>query len=123
MMKTSLLDIIESALNSNLKTIFYENNDGYSATVVLSAQGYPNKYEKGFLIEGLNNLGTDLVFHAGTSINNKNEYITSGGRILNVVGFGDTLDKAISDAYRIVDKIKFKNMHYRKDIGKKGLNC
>ena len=55
MMKTSLLDIIESVLNSDLKTIFYENNEGYCATVVLSAQGYPDKYEKGFLIEGLNN--------------------------------------------------------------------
>ena len=97
-----------------------------SLCIVVCSKGYPDNFNKDIEIENLKNIKLDnneYLFHAGTSINNKNEYITSGGRILNVVGFGDTLDKAISDAYRIVDKIKFKNMHYRKDIGKKGLNC
>ena len=72
-------------------------------------------------ITGLESLDQDLLFHAGTTINSKNKCVTSGGRVLNVVGFGETLEKAISDAYRIISKISFKDMYYRQDIGKKGL--
>ena len=61
------------------------------------------------------------MFHAGTSFDNNNSFITSGGRILNAIGFGKTLELAIQDAYRVVNKVKFKNMYYRKDIAKKGL--
>jgi len=63
----------------------------------------------------------DLVFHAGTKKVDDN-IITSGGRVLNVVGFGDDLKSAIDDAYRIVEGINFDGKIYRKDIGQKGLN-
>jgi len=122
LMDTSLLSIVDSALNSKLKNISYNNKSGYCVTIVLSAKGYPNKYEKGIKIEGLESLGEDLLFHAGTKFNKDSQCVTSGGRVLNVVGFGETLEKAISDAYRIIKKINFKDMYYRTDIGKKGLN-
>ncbi len=122
MMDNSLLDLIESALANQLDSFDYKNKDGYCITVVLAAEGYPGSYEKGCVISGLNNLGNDLVFHAGTSFDADNSFITSGGRILNAIGFGKTLELAIKDAYRIVNKIEFKNMYYRKDIAKKGLN-
>jgi len=122
MMNNSLLDLIESALANQLDSFDYTNKDGYCITVVLAAEGYPGSYEKGSVINGLNNLGNDLVFHAGTSFNADNSFITSGGRILNAIGFGETLELAIKDAYRVVNKIEFKNMYYRKDIAKKGLN-
>ena len=70
----------------------------------------------------MDNLDNNLVFHAGTSFDESNNFISSGGRVLNVIGFGSTLDLAIQDAYSSIDKIKFKNMYYRKDIAKKGLN-
>ena len=122
MMRTSLLDLVTSALNNNLDSFNYKNKEGYCVTVVLAAKGYPQKYEKGYIIDGLDSLDNDLVFHAGTSFDKNNSFITSGGRILNAIGFGKTLDSAIEDAYRVVNKIKFKNMYYRKDIAKKGLN-
>jgi len=121
MMETSLLTLIDAALNSKLKFISYKNKTGYCVTVVLSVEGYPNEYEKGIKIVGLNSLDQDLLFHGGTMIDQDNQYVTSGGRVLNVIGFGETLKKAISDAYRIINKINFKGMYYRTDIGKKGL--
>ena len=121
MMDVSLCNIVESSLNADLKSINYKNKKGYCATVVIAADGYPHEYDKGFIIDGLKDLGKDLVFHAGTSLNDNSEYITSGGRVLNVIGRGESLDLAIKDAYRIIKKIKFKKMYYRSDIGKKGL--
>ena len=82
MMNTSLFDIIDASLNQGLKSIDYKNKQGYCATVVVAADGYPHKYDKGFVIEGLNDLGDDLVFHAGTSLNSSNQFVTSGGRVL-----------------------------------------
>ncbi len=121
MMNSSLNDLIISALESKLSDFNYLNNNGYCVTVVLAANGYPGKYEKGYVIEGLNSLENELVFHAGTSLKNNN-FITSGGRILNVVGFGNTLENAIESTYRTVQKIDFKNKYFRKDIAKKGLS-
>ena len=121
MMDISLCDIITASLNRDLKSINYKNKEGYCATVVIAADGYPHKYDTGFIIDGLQDLGKDLVFHAGTSLNNDNKYVTSGGRVLNVVGYGASLELAIKNAYRIVKKINFKKMYYRSDIGKKGL--
>ena len=122
MMDTSLLSLIDSTLNQKLDSIKYKNKRGYCVTVVLAAKGYPGSYEKHHLINGLNNLDDNLVFHAGTSFDESNNIISSGGRVLNVIGFGNTLDLAIQDAYSSIDKINFKNMYYRKDIAKKGLN-
>jgi phosphoribosylamine--glycine ligase len=122
MMKSSLYELIESALDNRLDVFEYENKSGYCVTVVLAADGYPSSYDKGHEILGLNNLGDDLVFHAGTSVDSSGKFITSGGRVLNVVGFGSDLSLAIEDSYRVANKIKFKNIYFRKDIAKKGLN-
>ena len=122
LMETDLLDLIEAIENKNLSQNIFKNKDEYCVTVVLSSGGYPNSYNKGLEIQGLETLKDDLVFHAGTSKNKDNNYITSGGRVLNVVGKGKTLQIAIDNAYKIIKKIKFKDMYYRKDIGKKGLN-
>ena len=89
---------------------------------MLAADGYPGIYKKGYKIEGLNKLNEDLVFHAGTSLDDKNNFITSGGRILNILGFGKNLNEAIKDVYINVDKVNFKNKYYRTDIANKGLN-
>ena len=121
MMNSSFNDLIVSALDCKLSEFNYTNNNGYCVTVVLAAKGYPGKYEKGHIIEGLNSLENELVFHAGTSIKN-NKFVTSGGRILNVVGLGNTLENAIDNAYKIVDKIDFENKYFRLDIAKKGLS-
>lgn len=122
LMETNLLDLIEAIESKNITQNIFKNKDEYCVTVVISSGGYPNSYNKGMEIQGLENLKDDLVFHAGTSKNKDNNYITSGGRVLNVVGKGKTLQIAIDSAYKTINKIKFNDMYYRKDIGKKGLN-
>ncbi len=84
--------------------------------VVLVSEGYPLKYEKGFEIQGLEDVKDATVFHAGTRIMD-NKLITWGGRVLNVVACGKSLSEAREKVYREVKKIRFKNMFYRRDIG------
>ena len=122
MMEVSLLDLIESTLDKTLDTFLYKNKDGYCVTVVLASKGYPGSYKVDKIIRGFSDLESDLVFHAGTKIDNQNNLVSSGGRVLNVIGYGNTLKDAIDDAYRIVKKIKYDSMFFRKDIGKKGLD-
>ena len=89
-----------------------------AVTVVLAAEGYPCSYSKGMEISGLEREG--LIFHAGTK-KVEDKIITSGGRVLNAVGFGDDLQSAIDDAYRITKGINFDGKFHRNDIGQKGL--
>ena len=87
---------------------------------VLCAEGYPEKYQKGMVIKGLDKNENHLIYHAGT-IRKGHNIIANGGRVLNVVGFGKDLKSAIGDAYKIVDSINFEGKFYRKDIGARGL--
>jgi len=122
MMETSLYDLIDATMKNKLDSFNYKNKSGFCVTVVLAANGYPKNYEKRHLIEGLDNLDKNSVFHAGTSLDTANNFITSGGRVLNVIGFGSNLKSAIKNTYEKVNKIKFKNMFFRTDIAKKGLD-
>ena len=88
--------------------------------MVLAAAGYPGSVRTGDAITGLDQVHEATVFHAGTKSAN-NVLMTSGGRVLGVTSSGATLDLAMSNAYSDVRKIHFDGMHYRKDIGRKGL--
>jgi len=91
-----------------------------SVCVVLAAAGYPGTVRSGDPIEGLDAMTEATVFHAGTKLEN-NVLVTSGGRVLGVTARGETLASAIRSAYEGVGKIHFDGMHYRTDIGRKGL--
>ena len=91
-----------------------------SVCVVLAAAGYPGSVRNGDPITGLDQVTGASVFHAGTKAG-QDALVTSGGRVLGVTASGSTLDLAISKTYEQVRKIHFDGMHYRKDIGKKGL--
>ena len=91
-----------------------------SVCVVLAAAGYPGSVRTGDAIEGLDQIHDATVFHAGTKLD-KNVVVTSGGRVMGVTASGATLDFAIGNSYAEVRKIHFDGMHYRKDIGQKGL--
>jgi phosphoribosylamine---glycine ligase len=91
-----------------------------SVCVVLAAAGYPGSVRMGDAITGLEQVHDATVFHAGTKTD-KDVVVTSGGRVLGVTASGTTLDLAINNAYEHVRKIHFDGMHYRKDIGQKGL--
>jgi len=93
-------------------------NDLCSACIVAAAKGYPEKPQKGDKIYINQESNSSLqVFHAGTTIDQSNNIITSGGRVLSVVAQGESFDKAFEIAYNKLEKINFDGMHFRKDIG------
>jgi len=96
-------------------------NDSACVCVIMASGGYPKEYKTGYEISGIEDAERDaniVVFHAGTKREN-GKYYTAGGRVLGVTAMENTLDEAIKKAYEGVGKIKFQDMHYRKDIGKK----
>ncbi len=119
-------DLLELLEGSAVKTLDKKNiawRSGYAACVILASGGYPGNYEKGKKITGIaeaEKLNDVAVFHAGTKYENGN-YYTSGGRVLGVTAYADTLGVALERAYAAVEKIDFEGMQYRKDIGKKAL--
>ena len=116
------LDLLLASAKGDISSITLSENSKSSTCIVLSSAGYPGNYKNGMLINGLDgNFSSDIViYHAGTD-NQDSMYITNGGRVLSIVGLGDTLEESIEKAYEGVKKIDFEGMHYRKDIGQKGL--
>ena len=118
-LKTDLIDIINACLNENLDTINIEWEDYATSCVILASGGYPDRYEKGYEIVGLEeckNLDDVFIYHAGTSIKD-NKIVNNGGRVLGVMAKGETLDKALEKSYNALNIVKFKDCFYRKDIG------
>lgn len=120
-LKNDLLDLMISAEEQRLDKKDVQVDDMYRCCVVMVSGGYPGKYAKGKEITGFDRVDDSaIIFHAGTARSNGN-IVTSGGRVLNVVGSGETLQDAIDHAYRNVRCISFENSYYRSDIGAKGL--
>ncbi|HPW94915.1 MAG TPA: phosphoribosylamine--glycine ligase [Fibrobacteraceae bacterium] len=95
---------------------------GSAAIVVLASEGYPNAYEAGQEVSGIEEAEKNgaRVLHAGTKMQNE-KLVTAGGRVFGVVGSGKDLSEALRQAYEACEKVNFKNKYYRRDIGKKGL--
>lgn len=118
-LQSDLVELIEACFHHELSGFPLEFVPGCFLDVVMTAGGYPGPYEKGLEIYGLPDLDDDImVFHAGTKTE-KDRLITNGGRVLNIVGRGNTLEEAIRKVYRNCDRIVFKNAYYRRDIGKR----
>ena len=121
LLEYDLVELVLAAIDKKLPELDFLFGGTKSAVcVVLASGGYPGSFKKGIEIEGLDSVKDGMVFHAGTKrIDNK--IVTDGGRALGVTGIGATLQEAINNSYKIVSKIQFSGMHYRKDIAKKGL--
>jgi len=89
-----------------------------AATLMLVSGGYPEDYEKGKIISGVETVKNGIVFHAGTKRNDKGELITSGGRVLAITSLGKDIESALWLSNQNAEKIKFDKKQYRKDIGK-----
>lgn len=125
-LKTDLVHIMLHAIDGTLHKVSLEWDERFCVGVVLASGGYPGKYNKGVRINGLENIAglrDVVVFHAGTQkmVNSRGApyFITSGGRVLNVVGLGQTLKEAQRITYMAVEKIHFKERYFRHDIGNK----
>ena len=119
LLKTDLLDIMKATVEGQLdKLPKLEWRRGSAACVVLAAKGYPGEYSTGQRISGLQNIGEEgaYIFHSGTR-KDDNQWVTAGGRVLGVMGMNGNLKTALAKAYRIVKRIKFDGVHYRRDIG------
>jgi phosphoribosylamine--glycine ligase len=120
-LKTDLLAVMEHAVNGTLDAVELEWDRRTAVGVVLAAAGYPDSPAKGDIIDGIPaETPESVTFHAGTAeVDGK--LVTSGGRVLCVVGLGDSIKMAQKQAYESVDKIHFDGMQYRSDIGWRGL--
>ena len=119
-LKTDLIDILCAVREERLAELPIEWAQEACACVVMASGGYPAAYRKGLEIRGLNADGQRedaTVYHAGTSLK-EGRFFTNGGRVLGVTAMAATLDEALDKAYAAVDKIDFKDAHYRRDIGK-----
>jgi phosphoribosylamine--glycine ligase len=115
-LKNDLLELFDSMGTPKFKDIKLNISDNHAATVILVSGGYPESYEKGKTIEGLNALSEVFLFHAGTK-KKSDSFITSGGRVLAITSMGNNFELALKNCYNQINKIKFDGMNYRKDIG------
>jgi len=123
-LKTDLVDILNAVIEGSLHKINIEWKNNSAVCVVMASGGYPEEYQKGKIINGLEKLEEmrDVVaFHAGTKFQDE-MVITSGGRVLGITVWDETISKAKKKAYEGVEKINFEDMYYRKDIAAKAIN-
>nr|UWI50419.1 phosphoribosylamine--glycine ligase [Clostridioides difficile] len=117
-LETDLHEIMEAILDNKLKDIEINYSDDEAVCVMLTSGGYPDSYEKGKVITGLENLDDDIVvFHSGTKMLDGN-LVTNGGRVIGITTKSATVKDAAEKVYENIKKINFEGMHYRTDIGR-----
>ncbi len=114
--ETDLVDLFEAVGNQTLNEIELNVNPQTATTVMLVSGGYLEAYEKGKVITGFDTVEGSLVFHAGTALKD-NQVVTSGGRVMAITSFGNSIEEALAKSYSNIDKIHFDKMNYRRDIG------
>lgn len=120
-MKNDLADLFEACIDGTLDQIELEFEDNAAVCVVLASDGYPEHYEKGYPISGLERFKDAdgyFVFHAGTKLNDQGQIVTNGGRVLGVTATGSDLKEARSNAYKAAEWVGFGNKYMRNDIGR-----
>lgn len=115
-LKSDIIDLFEGVATNTLSERDIQFIDKSVATVMMVSGGYPEDYEKGKQIYGLNGIVDSLVFHAGT-VSDGPSVLTAGGRVLAVSSYGKNLEVAVEKSYESIAKIQFENAFYRKDIG------
>lgn len=115
-LEEDLLLLMQSATEKKLSNTPVKTSNNFAATVMMVSGGYPEKYEKGKTIQGLEKVSENLVFHAGTKAEG-NLVKTSGGRVLAVTSLKPTMESALNSAYASCKKISFENSYYRTDLG------
>jgi len=115
--KSDLVELFQAVANGNLNDVSLAIDQRSATTVMMVSGGYPEEYEKGKEIFGLDKIEDSLVYHAGTKIEN-GKLVTNGGRVLAITSFGNDFQEAIKKSYQNIDKLHFDKMYFRKDIGK-----
>lgn len=114
--KNDFVDLLISCDHQKLDKLEFEVDSNYFVNIVLASGGYPEKYEKGKMISGIESVDESIIFHAGT-LNRNDEIYTNGGRVLSVVSTAPNLNEALKKSYKTISKIHFQGKTFRKDIG------
>jgi phosphoribosylamine--glycine ligase len=115
-LKTDLVELFLAVANEKLDQIALEVDERSATTIMVVSGGYPEEFEKGKVISGLENITDSIVFHAGTKLEN-NQVVSNGGRVLTVTSYGDNFEEAIKKSYQNIAKLNFDKMYFRRDIG------
>lgn len=115
-LKSDLVEIFEAISKQELDKISLEIDERAVTTIMVVSGGYPEDYEKGKEITGIETITDSIVFHAGTKLENE-KVLTNGGRVIAVTSYGDNYEEAIKKSYQSIAKLQFDKMYYRKDIG------
>lgn len=115
-LKNDFVEVLKAIADQKLDEIEIEIDERAATTVMLVSGGYPEAYEKGKEITGLENVVDSIPFHAGAKLEN-GKVITSGGRVLAMTSYGNSYNEALKKSYQSIDKLHFNKMNYRKDIG------
>ena len=114
--QSDLFDLFDGVANQSLHEKEFSVTDNIATTVMLVSGGYPEAYNKGAIISGLENTEESIVFHAGTKIKN-DTVVTNGGRVMAITSLAHSIQDALDLSYKTIDRIHFEKMNYRKDIG------
>lgn len=115
-LQTDLVSLLEATAKSKLKDCSLSIDPRSATTVMIVSGGYPEEYEKGKVISGLEQESESIIFHAGTR-EKEGQVLTAGGRVLAITSLADNFKDALKISYSRIEKISFENMYYRKDIG------
>ena len=120
-MKNDIVEVFEACIDGKLDAVDLQFEYNAAVCVILASDGYPEKYEKGFAISGLNAFdGKEdyFCFHSGSKLDDEGKIVTNGGRVLGVTALGRDLKEARANAYKATDWVNFENKYMRGDIGK-----
>ncbi len=115
--KSDLLDLMRMAAEGCLGESSIEIDPRTATTVMLVSGGYPGHYEKGLPITGLDKVSETIPFQAGTALKDDGTLVTSGGRVMALTSFGDSIADALRGSYKAAEEVKFEGKYYRRDIG------
>ncbi len=122
LLKSDLVDLMMASISGNMTEVTLKIKNESAICVVMTSGGYPNSYETGKVIHGLDEVKDNtIIFHAGTIVKGNN-ILTSGGRVLGVTASGNSIRSAIQKVYDTIGKITYDGAYYRKDIGYRALN-
>ncbi|KQS52745.1 MAG: phosphoribosylamine--glycine ligase [Flavobacterium sp.] len=115
-LKSDLVELFLAVANEKLDQATLEIDPRSATTIMVVSGGYPEDYEKGKIISGIESVSDSIVFHAGTKMID-GQIVTNGGRVLAVTSYGDNFKEAIQKSYQNIEKLDFDKMYFRKDIG------